>query len=93
LFCTNNKKDYIKTDLKATCLNGIRHDMTATYPTIKDSKGNAVGWLLELRRGEEYSMAACLFNGEVMPYEISNWEISEHHDLTKFTPVFYRLTR
>jgi hypothetical protein len=71
-----SKEDYVKTDLKATCLNGIRHDMSQTYATIKDSKGNGLGWLIELNRGEEYSMAACLFNGDVMPYEIKTSDLT-----------------
>lgn len=93
-FIPTDKDDFVKTDLKATCLNGIKHDMSKTYPILKDSKGNNVGWLVELTRGEKYSLAACIGPGnKLMTYEVDNWELEERHDLTKFAPMFYRLTR
>jgi hypothetical protein len=79
-FVPTSKEDYVKTDLKATCQEGIKHDMSASFPTVRDSKGNSLGWLIELNRGEEYSMAACLHSGDVMPYEILNKDLTEVHD-------------
>lgn len=82
-FKPTTKDSLIKTDLEATCLEGIIHGMNSTYPKLKDQSEKPIGWLVELRRGEEYSLAAELVNGEIMPYEVPNTSLEEILDFTK----------
>lgn len=84
-FKPTTKGSLINTDLEATCLEGIKHDMNKTYPRLINSKGHQLGWLVELRRhdGDGYSLAAELIDSKVMTYEIANTAIEEILDFTK----------
>ena len=88
-FCNNRcfkyteKDDLIKTDLKATCREGIIFDMNMTYSKLKDSKGNDKGWLISLNRGGNYSLCAELFKGKIIEFEIENSHLEEIIDFTK----------
>lgn len=92
-FKPTNAASLVKTDLEATCLEGIVHDMNKTYPKLKDQSEKTIGWLVELRRGEEYSLAAELFKGQVMTYEVSNLEIEERLVMHGQVDRYYRLTK
>ena len=92
-FKYTTKNSLIKTDLEATCENGIIHDMDATYPRLINTKNVHIGWLLELKRGEDFSLFAELSNGKVMEYEIKNTEFEEILKLTDKVDRFYRLTK
>lgn len=91
-FIPTEKNDYIKTDIKATCLEGIKFDMSSTYSELlsKDEK-YLKGWILDLRRGEEYSLAAEIIGGQVLEYEIKNNEIEEVIDLVTPSRINKRL--
>lgn len=87
-FVPTTREDPIKTDLKATCLKGKAHDLSKTFPVIyakdgSDSKtGIVYGWMIELKRGEEYSRAAQILNGEAAEFSIRNKDLEEILDLT-----------
>lgn len=84
-FKPTTKDSLINTDLEATCIEGIKHDMNKTYPRLINTKGEHIGWIIELRRhdGTGHSLAAELINNEVMTYEIPNTSMEEILDFTK----------
>jgi hypothetical protein len=92
-FCNNHcfvpveKGEIFNVALKATCLNGQIFDYDCTLPVLQNSKGEKIGWL-QLKRGEEYSIAYQVLNGNVMPYEISNYNLVEKMDLIRGSHYF-----
>lgn len=92
-FIPTTKGDLIKRDLKATCEHGIKFDMDKTFNKLLDSKGKQAGWLLELRRHEEFSLAGEISKGKVFEYEIANTGFIEICDFTKSKDEnsYYRL--
>lgn len=97
-FVSTKNDDYIKTDLKATCKNGMINDLNKTYPKIVDKNYDTKYWLLELDRLSEYSRALEILNGQIMEFEIKNTELEEIINLSnkeiyeKTGPgLFYRL--
>ena len=92
-FKYTTKDSLIKTDLEATCERGMVHDMDATYPKLYSTNNTHIGWLLELRRGEDFSLFAELSNGKIMEYEVQNTDFEEVLKLTDEVDRFYRLTK
>lgn len=98
-FVPTTREDLVKTDLKATCPEGIIFDMNKTFPIIyakdgSDSKtGIVYGWMVELKRGEEFSLAAQVIKGQLMEFSIRNKDLEEILDLTAAPGAnyYYRL--
>lgn len=72
-----SKDDLVKdVDLKATCREGIIFDMSKHYKEIRNEhNGRVWGWLIELRKGEEYCLVSD-FDQNV--FEVKTTELTEH---------------
>lgn len=76
-FVPTNKEDYVKTDLKATCKDGIVFDLNKTFPSIISKSGKVVGWMIDFNRHEEYSIGLEFINDKLMEFEIKTSDILE----------------
>lgn len=90
-FKYTDKNSYIKTDLEATCFEGIKHDLNCTYPTLKDKKDNHIAWVIEEPRHKQW-FKVVEFKNELREFEIETNQIEEVIDLVNGNS-FYRLIK
>lgn len=81
-FAPTTSHDYISKDIRATCHDGVKFDMSSEYPELIATDDKTLkGWLLELKREREYSLAVEIIGGELQEFEVRNDHIEEIIDL------------
>ena len=67
-------------------------DTNSAYPKLYNSSNKHIGWIKQIRRGEDYSIALEVFDCTLMEYEILNTHLVECIDFTAPIPnnLYYK---